>query len=76
MCRFEFPDNLERELSQLVANGEGLQERISVNKMKITPKMLFRGLALLLILVAILIWLAFDVFHIFNIANVVSGNPN
>jgi hypothetical protein len=44
--------------------------------MKITPKMVFGGLALLLVSVAILIWLAFDVFHIFNIANVVSGNPN
>jgi hypothetical protein len=31
------------------------------------------GLVLFFVLVAVLIWLSFDVFHIFNIANVVSG---
>jgi len=44
--------------------------------MKITNKMIFVGLALLLVLAAILIWLAFGVFHIFQIGNIVSGNPN
>jgi hypothetical protein len=44
--------------------------------MKITPKRLFVGLAVLLILGATFIWLAFGVFHIFNLANVVTGNPN
>jgi hypothetical protein len=46
------------------------------SKMKITPTTIFGGLALLLVVVATIIWLAFDVFHIFNIANIVSGNPN
>lgn len=34
---------------------------------------LIAGLVLFFVVVAISIWLSFDVFHIFNIANVVSG---
>jgi hypothetical protein len=30
----------------------------------------------LLGLFSVLIWLSFNVWHIFNIANIVSGNPN
>jgi hypothetical protein len=41
--------------------------------MKITATKIFVGFALFLVLVAVLIWLSFDVFHIFNIANVVVG---
>jgi len=41
--------------------------------MKITNKMIFGGLALSVIFVAILIWLAFGVFHVFQIGNIVSG---
>jgi len=41
--------------------------------MKITTTKIFVGLGILFVLVAVLIWLSFDVFHIFNIANVVSG---
>jgi hypothetical protein len=41
--------------------------------MKLTPKRIFVGLALLLILAIPLIWL---VWHTFNIANIVTGDPN
>ena len=41
--------------------------------MKITTGKIIVGLVSFLILMAVFIWLAFDVFHIFNLANVVSG---
>ena len=41
--------------------------------MKITTNKIVAGFVLFLVLVAVLIWLSFGVFHIFNIANVVSG---
>ena len=41
--------------------------------MKITATKIFVGLGIFFVLVVVLIWLSFDVFHIFNIANVVSG---
>jgi hypothetical protein len=41
--------------------------------MKITAKKIVAGFVLLLVAVVVLIWLSFDVFHIFNIANVVTG---
>jgi hypothetical protein len=44
--------------------------------MKITPKMIFGGLALLLVLAIALIWFAITVWPGFRIANIVSGNPN
>jgi hypothetical protein len=42
--------------------------------MKLTTNKIIAGLVLLLVFWATLIWLAFDVFHIFNIANIVSGS--
>jgi hypothetical protein len=41
--------------------------------MKITATKIFVGLGIFFVLVVILIWLSFGVFHIFKIANVVSG---
>jgi len=41
--------------------------------MKITTKKIVAGLVLFFVLVSVLIWLNFCVFHIFNIANVVVG---
>jgi len=41
--------------------------------MKITPSKIIAGFILLVVLFALFIWLTFDVFPIFNLANVVTG---
>jgi len=45
-------------------------------EMKITTNNIIAGFVLLLALVSILVWLAFGVFNIFRIGNIVSGNSN
>jgi hypothetical protein len=44
--------------------------------MKLTPKRLFVGLALMLIFVIALIWFAWNVWPGMQIGNIVTGNPN